>query len=181
MESLNVISQLSDFQLETQRLQIRPVIKADLMAIHQIHSDEQVNRYLPYQTWLSWDDARAWYARVLMRRRQEHAEQFVILRKHDDALIGSCIVFIHEFDSENLELGYVLARQFWGNGYMFEALETFVPVVTEFISRPTMYAVIESENTSSRKLISKLGFEQSHQKQEDDIRLVYYQRNFSGA
>lgn len=178
-----MIRQLASFTLTTERLRIRPVEKIDLESIYHIHSDHQVNQYLPYQTWRTWDDARIWYARVLMRRRQELAQQFVIVRNEDSTLIGSCIVFIHEFDSDNLELGYVLGRAHWGQGYMHEALNDFVPTIAGALQLEKMYAIIDTRNRASRKLIRKLGFTETHHEsdQQDDkkVELAHYRRDFN--
>jgi ribosomal-protein-alanine N-acetyltransferase len=177
MGSSIVISKLSSFRLETQRLAIRPVLKTDLDSIYLIHKEPIVNRFVPYQTWLSFSDAEDWYARV-KRRRKDTAEQFVIIRKDDDTLLGTCIVFVHPSDHESFELGYVLAKQHWGSGYMLEALNEFVPAIAKKLKLNHLFAVIQTENTPSLKLIAKLGFRESHRKQDDDKEMIYLLRRF---
>lgn len=173
-----MIAKLSSFRLETDRLAIRPVIQTDLEPVYAIHSEKQVNQYLPYETWQSWSDALAWYERVEKRRGEEDAEQFVIINKSDGVLLGTCIVFIHGADSESLELGYVLAKPHWGKGYMLEALSEFVPVLAKRLNLTKLMAVIESKNASSLKLISKLGFSELRQSRVDDIDFIYFSRKF---
>ena len=153
-------------------------MKADLESVYAIHADEQINRYLPYQTWLSWDDALAWYTRVEKRRVEQNAEQFVVINKHDGVLLGTCIAFIHEPDGTSLEFGYVLAKPYWGKGYMFEALESLVPAVAKKLNLNRLLAVIQRENARSIKLVSKLGFTEVRQERKDDIDLIYFSRQF---
>lgn len=172
-----MISKLYSFRLETQRLAIRPVLKTDLESVYLIHKEPIVNRYVPYQTWLSFSDAEAWYARV-KRRRKATAEQFVIIRKGDDTLLGTCIIFVHPSDSASLELGYVLAKQHWGSGYMLEALHAFVPAIAENLKLNRLFAVIQSGNAPSLKLIAKLGFHESQRKQDGDKEMIYFVRRF---
>lgn len=178
MGSLSVISKLSSFRLETQRLSIRPALNADIQSVYLIHKDPIVNRYLPYQTWYSLADAQAWYARV-ERRRNDIAEQFVITVKGSDTLVGTCIVFVQESDSANFELGYVLAKQHWGNGYMLEALREFVPAIAEKLKLTCLFAVIQSDNDESLALIAKLDFSESCRKHEGDKELIYFVRRFN--
>ena len=86
-------SKLSQLHVETERLFIRPAIRADLPAFYEMHRVEEVNRFLPYNTWLSWDDAQDWFSKVQKRRQKKDCEQYVLERKHDHGVIGSCIVF----------------------------------------------------------------------------------------
>jgi ribosomal-protein-alanine N-acetyltransferase len=174
-----VITKLCDFHLETERLVIRPAVQTDIKSVYQIHIDEETNRYLPYITWRSWSDALAWYARVEKRRGEGVAEQFVIINKGDSVLVGTCIVFIHEPDDTNLELGYALSKAHWGKGIMFEALNTFVPAVAKVLSLSRLLAIIQRENASSIKLIGKLGFAEISQEREDDNDLIFFCRQFS--
>ncbi|MBL4671827.1 MAG: GNAT family N-acetyltransferase [Arenicella sp.] len=175
-----MIVKLSQVRLDTERLSIRPALKADIQSVYLIHKEPIVNRYLPYQTWHSLADAEAWYARVESRRK-DIAEQFVITVKGSDTLIGTCIVFVQESDSANLELGYVLARQHWGNGYMLEALREFVPAIAEMLKLNCLFAVIQSNNTESLALIAKLGFCESYRKHESDKELICFVRRFNRA
>jgi len=108
MGSLNVIETLSKLVLETERLSIRAVEKNDLEAISEIHMDDQVNHYLPYKTWTCWNDALKWYDNVEDRRANNDAEQFVIVRKNDLSIVGTCIVFNFKLLDHSCEIGYVL-------------------------------------------------------------------------
>lgn len=174
-----MIAKLSSLRLETDRLNIRSAVQTDLESVYAIHAEEQVNQYLPYKTWRSWDDALAWYERVEKRRGEEDAEQFVILNKNDGVLLGTCIVFIHEAHSESLELGYVLAKPHWGKGYMLEALSEFVPAVANRLNIRQLLAVIQTENMSSIELAGKLGFHELRREREGATDLFVFSRDFN--
>jgi ribosomal-protein-alanine N-acetyltransferase len=180
MGSSRVIAKLSDFRLETERLSIRPALKADIQSVYLIHKEPIVNRYLPYQTWHSFADAEAWYARV-ERRRKDIAEQFVITIKGGETLVGTCIVFVQESDNTKFELGYVLAKECWGNGYMLEALREFVPAIAVKLELTCLFAVIQTDNAESLALIAKLGFCESCRKHEGDKQLIHFVRRFNSV
>lgn len=149
-------------RLETQRLVIRLATKADLEAVFSIHADEEVNRYIPYETWLSPDDAIKWYERVQKRRIENDAEQFVVVRKRDRKIIGTCIAFDFDQGDQSCEFGYVLNRADWNRGYMIEAM---LALIDGLISQPAINAVravVQGENVSSLKLLDKLGFKVVH-------------------
>ncbi|RBP53609.1 GNAT family N-acetyltransferase [Arenicella xantha] len=153
-----MIEQLTQLKIETERLRIRRIEDADVKAIYPIHSEPVVNRYLPYDTWTSWDDAKHWYARVLERRRILEAEQFVIELKDSANIIGTCIAFSFCPNARSLEFGYVLGRAAWKQGYMLEAMSSFVPTLQQRLALNTLIARVESDNLASLALVKKLGF-----------------------
>ena len=153
-----MISKLGALSLETERLLIRPIVDSDVRDVYQIHSDDKVNRYLPYDTWQSWDDAKHWYAKILHRRVHQEAEQLVIIRKDDQHLVGTSIVFGFKSDEKSCEFGYVLNRQFWRHGYMFEATQALLDSLLSMNELDSVRAVVDSENSASLALLSKLGF-----------------------
>ena len=180
MASSRVITKLKNLRLETERLLIRPALKADLESVYLIHKEPIVNRYIPYQTWLGLSDAQAWYARV-ERRRKDIAEQFVILNKADETLVGTCIVFVHSSDSAPFELGYVLAKNCWGQGIMLEALAEFIPMVAGRLNLQSLVAVIQAENRPSVKLITKLRFNESQRQFDGETEMIYFLRQFKSV
>lgn len=152
-------AKLSQLYVETTRLCIRRVTHADLPAFYQMHSVDEVNVYLPYNTWHSQADAEDWFAKIKQRRGKQEAEQYVLERKHDKKIIGSCIVFNFNESEISLEIGYVLNREFWGHGYMYEAIKALLLGLSMDIGIRYVKAVVNLENASSLKLLSKFGFE----------------------
>ena len=150
---------LSKLSLETDRLLIRPAEKADLKSVYSIHTDDEVNRYLPYDTWTAWDDAVKWYDRVQQRRAEKDAEQFVVVRKSDQKVVGTCIAFDFDESDQSCEFGYVLNRRYWNNGYMLEATRALLEALLSQAEISSIRAVVQAPNTSSLKLLEKLGFE----------------------
>ena len=155
----NSSESLAKLYLETERLLIRPAEEADLESIYQIHADDEVNRYLPYDTWLSRNDASDWYKRVQRRRQQNDAEQFVVIHAINQKIVGTCTVFDFDVSDFSCELGYVLNRLCWNRGFMFEAMKALTEYLLSQDSITSVRAVVEAKNTSSLKLLKKLGFD----------------------
>lgn len=184
-----MISKLGQLSLETERLRIRPIEDRDVKAIYPIHTDPIVNQHLPYDTWLNWDDAKHWYARVLERRKNQEAEQFIIERTSNLELIGTCIAFNYSDQSiENqsvnnnrcIEFGYVLARHAWKQGYMQEAMSAFIPALQKHLSLSTIKASVGNDNTASLALLNKPGFKHVDTTiEEDGVHLCRLRKNFS--
>ena len=173
-----MIKKLNSVSLETERLLIRPIEDADVKSVYQIHIDDEVNRYLPYDTWQSWDDAKHWYAKIIQRRVNQEAEQFVIVRTEDQQLIGTSIVFGFNEVDRSCEFGYVLHRKFWRQGYMFEATSSLLTTLMAINEIDAVRAVVDSENKASLALLANLGFTVTARLSESDAndRETYYLR-----
>ena len=72
--------------------------------------------------------------------------------------VGSfAIIFIP--GSEKIQLGYSLKKEEWGKGYATELTRAGLKYVFEVMNLPLIYAVTESGNTASQKVLIKAGFE----------------------
>ena len=163
-----MISKLADLELQTERLRIRVIQDHDLRSVYPIHTDDLVNRHLPYDTWQNWDDAKHWYAKQVQRRNEGIAEQFVIEASQDGQLVGTCIAFDYDNTEKSIEFGYVLARNAWKQGFMQEAMSEFIPALQRRLDLALIIASVERENTASLKLLEKFDFEHVDTIVEDD-------------
>lgn len=74
----------------------------------------------------------------------------------DHAVIGSIAA---RDQAHGINLGYLLARDAWGHGYMAEAVDA---VASWFLSRATVervWATCDVENAASARVLEKAGFE----------------------
>ena len=99
--------------ITTDRLIIRKYEEKDLDDLYEYLSDEEVVRFEPYSA-LSLEETKK-----NLEWRVSSDEIFAIELKSTGKMIGN--VFLGKRECETLELGYVLNRKFWGNGYAFEA------------------------------------------------------------
>ena len=76
-------------RLETDRLILRKFTEDDLEALYYIHSDEEVNRFLPWFPLRNMEDARAFYEeRFMSRYREERAYNYAVCLKENDYPVG---------------------------------------------------------------------------------------------
>lgn len=148
-------------QLETERLILREfrLDEADHMAIFRLFSDKRVTRYYNVLTFT--EPEEAW--RMLQRRHnrfwQGRGIRWAITLKGHDELIGSC-----GFNSLNKkqnagELGYELARPFWNQGIMTEAVAAATAYGFDQLGLKRLEAWIMPENRASANLLLKVGFQ----------------------
>ena len=148
--------------IETERVLIREVEAQDMDALFAIHNDAGVTRYIPHMYWPTREKADAWYARLLDRRAQKSAIQCVVVRRATseapEAVMGTALLFNFEEASGLAEFGYLLGAQFWGRGYIQEALPAFIDCAFKEVGLRRLEAAVDSRNAASNKLAERLGF-----------------------
>ena len=146
--------------IDTSRLTIRLVTQEDLPQLLEFNSDGAVTQYLPYESWKGMDDAQEWLGRATTRLAAGEALQFVAVLRETGRLVGSCLLFHFDESSRRAEIGYLLGRKHWGAGYMFEAMKALVDFAFAEMNLRRLEAEIDPRNTSSAKLLERLGFAQ---------------------
>lgn len=146
------------FPIETDRLLIRCIAATDLPALLDVHGDDEVNRYLPYETWTIPEDGHAWFEGMMALQAGGGAVQLVIVLRESALVIGTCVLFEFDMPSARGEIGYVLGRRYWGSGYMAEALEALVTFAFEKIHFRRLEATIDPRNIASARLLEQHGF-----------------------
>ncbi len=140
--------------LETERLFLRPLKDADADAIYRMRSDKDVMRYIREPQ--NRAETENWIRLVSSRWETEKLGFCGVFEKWKETFLGWCGVW-RLTETNELEIGYAIAKQFWNRGYATEAAEVFLRYAFENIKPDKITAVAEPENTASRRVMEKLG------------------------
>lgn len=140
------------------RYDVRVVEEGDLPDLLDVHADDAVTAYLPYASWHSLADARAWLARVRDFAATGRSRQFVVVERADGRVLGAVVVFALDVDARRAELGYVLGRRDWGRGVMRDVLPTVIERAFLDLDLRRIEAWIDPRNVASDRLLQRLGF-----------------------
>ena len=154
----NLMPLITPNPIETSRLLVRLFTESDLPALMEVNGDDAVTRYVPYPTWQSLDDAKAWFKRMSDLQAVDKALQFVVTTKTTGKAIGTCLLFHFDDIAARAELGYVLGQAHWGQGYMREALTALINFAFDQMSLRTLDATVDVRNVRSIRLLQRLGF-----------------------
>ena len=133
----------------TKRLILRRYKKEDLQDLFEYLSDKKVVEFEPYKP-MSLDEAKE-----NLKWRISTDEMIAIELKSSHKMIGNIYMGRREFDA--LEIGYVLNRNYWENGYAKESCQTLIQQA--FLNGThRIYAECDPNNTNSWKLLEALGF-----------------------
>lgn len=170
-------------RLETERLILRKFTEDDLEALYYIHSDEEVNRFLPWFPLRNMEDARAFYEEQLVSRyREERAYNYAVCMKENDYPVG----YVNVSMDDSYDFGYGLRREFWHRGIITEAGKA----VIEQLLRdgiPYITATHDVNNTRSGRVMKRLGMKYRYSYQEQwqpkNIQVIFrmYQLNLDGS
>ncbi|MBC2325686.1 GNAT family N-acetyltransferase [Listeria booriae] len=104
--------------LQTNRLTLRKFTQSDLPALLNIHSDKEVNKFLPMFPLKNHTDAKTyWENQYAAVYKQKQAYQYAICLKEDNIPIG----YINISMNDSHDLGYGLTKAFWHQGIITEA------------------------------------------------------------
>jgi RimJ/RimL family protein N-acetyltransferase len=141
--------------LETARLLMRVPVLTDVEAVFRNYAqDKEVTKFLIWRPHENIQVTREFILRCIQCWKDEAAFPWIIVRKNDSELIGMIELRI---DKHAANLGYVVARDYWGNGYATEATKTVVEwaMLQESIYR--VWATCDVENLASARVLEKAG------------------------
>ncbi len=139
----------------TERLLLRPGWAEDAPALAAAIADERIVRNLATAPWpYRLRDAEAYLAQP----RNPLLPSFLIFERTDGEprLVGSC--GLAHRASGSVELGYWIARPFWGRGFATEASSALVDIARA-LRLPRLQASHFIDNPASGRVLEKLGFE----------------------
>jgi [ribosomal protein S5]-alanine N-acetyltransferase len=142
--------------LKTERLLLREFVSEDCDALATILSDPQTMRYYP----APFD--RAAVADWIQRNRTRYANDgyglWAMILNSTHELIGDCGLVRQSVDGvDEIEIGYHVRRDLWGQGYATEA----APGCREYgfvtLAADRLISLIRPENLASRRVAEKNG------------------------
>lgn len=121
-------------------------------------SDDVVNRYLydaePLTNLNEADEIINFY--IDSEPKDRH--RWIINRKSDNRKMGTCGFHCYNEKDATMDIGYDLKEEFWGNGYMIEAMREIISFARNELSIKQINACIYIDNTKSIRLVEKIGF-----------------------
>ncbi len=158
---MNAEFKLNGIQLETDRLLLRPFCRDDLQDFYAYASVPGVGERAGWKHHKSLEESQ----RILDMFIEED-KTFAIVCKESGKVIGSLGVEkygleqkLTEFDGyRGREIGYVLAKDFWGKGLMPEAVKAVIDYLFTAADMDFLLCGYYDFNSQSKKVQEKCGF-----------------------
>jgi RimJ/RimL family protein N-acetyltransferase len=148
--------------VETGRLLVRRLTRADLDALHAVCGDPEVMRYVGNNRPLTRDQTLEWIERSLRNYGERGYGCGAVIERTDGRLLGFCGL-VHTPGCRDAELIYGLAKEHWGRGLASEAAKGMLDYGFRTLGFLRIEATIDPENHASIRIARKLGmvFERS--------------------
>ena len=159
--------------LETPRLLLSPWHLEDLPSFHALASDPEVVRYI--SDGVPWPLDRC---REFVERQMRHFSnlQFCLWKlnlKETGEFAGFCgIQPLH--DSQEIEIGWWLARKFWRKGLAIEAAREALHDAFERVGLRRVVSIALRENLRSTRIMEKLGMTFDRETTHKGFRVALY-------
>ena len=144
-------------ELETDRLILRAVAPGDRFAIFENYSDPDVAGWFFDQPYTRIEQADQIIQEFIQKSSAGKGLTWAIILKEFSEFLGTC-GFEDFAVGQQAEIGFDLAKQHWGHGYMSEALGAIIAYGFKMLDLYTIEAHTYSNNTRARRLLEKLGF-----------------------
>eukprot|EP01030_Chromulinospumella_sphaerica_P010250 gene10250-10055_t len=144
-------------QLHTARLTLRFLDQNDTAAMYALFSDAAAVRYWSCPAWQDMSAARDYIAQTLKNYADGTALRWALVNGAQ-AVVG--VVTLYHFDQQNsrCDVGYMLARPYWGQRYMQEALKAVFDYAFGTLGLHRIEADIHPDNAASVRLLQGLRF-----------------------
>ena len=161
---------------ETDRILVKRFTSGDAEAFYQINGNRETMRFIrPVKN-------RDESDQFLLENLQFYLDtsvlgRFAVIEKLTHTIIGT-FSFLFLSGEADFHMGYALLPEAWGKGYATELVGKGIDYFFQKTTHPTIYAITESENKASRKVLLKSGFQINGLREEygKSLELFYLNR-----
>lgn len=147
-----------DLCLQSDRLVLRPLRESDSEAMFAYASDPTVTRFLPWTPAPDVESVRPFLAEQVAKRRRGESLGLAVLYRDNGVMIGSTdLMDLRGQIKGQAEIGYLLARPYWGCGLMTEAARLTAAHGFSALGLTRLIAFADAENVASRRVLEKIG------------------------
>ncbi|RYF22675.1 MAG: N-acetyltransferase [Flavobacteriales bacterium] len=144
--------------MKTEHLLLRTIAQTDLSHVFEGLSNPQVIKYygVNYTSLKDTEEQMQWFANLEV---EETGKWWAICDKDNASFYGAIGINNYSELHQKAELGFWLLPAYWGKGFVREAANAVLNYCFKTLNLHRVEAFVESENSNSKSVLSKLGFE----------------------
>lgn len=146
--------------LDTPRLCLRALTRADADDMFRVHADPEVLRFIGRPKPASIDAIMERIDGMIESTRAEAGITWKLCDRATGAYVGGAGLKYWDKTHRRAEVGYILARERWGRGLATEALAPILRFGFERMRLHSVEARVHPDNRASRRVLEKVGFVQ---------------------
>tara|TARA_B110001454_G_scaffold219192_1_gene251209 strand:- start:92632 stop:93672 length:1041 start_codon:yes stop_codon:yes gene_type:complete len=146
------------YDLKTRRTQLRRLNQNDFSNLRQLESDPDVVRYTRIKTPRTEAQTRERLKDQLQRNDGQEPNGVWAVELNDTKEFIGWFMLLPK-PNRSAELGYMMVKKFWGQGYATEVCRCLVEAAFHTLNLSSVQAVTEDGNPASAKILENIGFE----------------------
>jgi ribosomal-protein-alanine N-acetyltransferase len=143
--------------IETERLLLRKITFDDAPDIFDYASDPEVSKYMGWEPHQSIQETYDYLERAMKRYQEHNPGPWAIVHRGNAKMIGTCFFSSWDRQHNSAEVGYMLNRRYWGQGYMAEAVRAIVGFGFRELGINRIQARCNVPNVGSARVMEKVG------------------------
>ncbi len=157
---------------QTERLRVRTLADTDYDYFYRLQGDPDVMRYIrPVKTR---EESDAVLREALASPEPETGGRWMIDEKVSGRFVGTFAIIPVPYDPLKIQLGYAFVPESWGRGYATEVTRAGLAYFREHTKLNEIYAITETPNEASQKVLLKAGFSFLEKRMEDGKELLVF-------
>lgn len=143
------------------KVELRKFKREDLQRIYELFRNDNILKNLLIEKKakdIRLKDEKEWLEKVLRQYKQKKPQGYHLAIKVNEELIGSIGAHKVDYKNENAEFGYWIGENYWGKGYVTQAIKQFSNILFNKFKFKRIYAFPFGYNESSQKVLEKAGF-----------------------
>ncbi|WP_431030010.1 GNAT family N-acetyltransferase [Lysinibacillus sp. LZ02] len=145
-------------ELHTQRLHLRRMEVSDAHSLFKIWSDPDVTKFMNISSFTHESQAKEVIELFEKLAQASEAIRFSMIELNSNEIIGTCGFNFIDFENAKAEIGYDIAKDFWGMGYAREGISALLNYAFKTLELNRIEAKVEPANVNSIKVLQKLNF-----------------------
>jgi len=143
--------------MKTERIHLRKIVQADLPNVFKGLSHPEVIKYygVSFKTIEGTQEQMDWFANL---EKTETGIWWAICSNNDNTFLGAGGFNAMDKVSKKAEVGLWLLPEYWGNGYLREAMPLMVDYAFQDLGLHRIEGFVESNNTKCKRAMAKVNF-----------------------
>lgn len=156
---------------QSSRIIIREFLPQEKQTFLDLFKDNQVTQYLPNA---SPERYLEMFDELLENYEKKNLSRWAIFDATNNNFIGICVARIFVHNTSQIEIGYVLSREYWGKGIATEVCKAITQYSFTNTNTKEVVAITDLSNSGSQNVLQKAGFKRLDNLIRNQEELAYF-------
>ncbi|MBF7091585.1 GNAT family N-acetyltransferase [Flavobacterium sp. ALJ2] len=159
---------------QSQRIIIREFLVDEQQTFLNLFKDSEVTQYLPQ---VSLERYIEMFNELLENYKKGNLSRWAIFDAANNNFIGMCVARVFVDNTNQIEIGYVLSKPYWGKGIATEVCKALTQYSFSNTDKNEVVAITDLDNSGSQNVLQKAGFKRLSNLTINEEELAYFVTN----